>query len=148
VLVIDRRPLYRAGLVSALTKAGYQVEERECVEEPHNSQIAVLSIQDEGSCGLFRSACANVQVIAIISDASVSPAAMSAGASATVLDDASPDSFVLAVSAVMAGFMLVPQQAASLLRIPSSPSGRREASDIERSWLLALSEGSTVCELA
>jgi DNA-binding NarL/FixJ family response regulator len=150
VVVLDTLPLYRKGVTSVLTTAGFVVEELSAWDEaiPEAVHVVVAVMRASVSWAQLQSLRADAELVTIVSDARLAPHAIRAGASAILLEDAAPHTLIHAISAAEAGLTVVPRQAACLLGRCSTPSEGDVVGSDERGWLLALSQGATVAELA
>jgi hypothetical protein len=149
VVVAGRLDLLRAGLARILGDAGYNVEQRARSDLiGPEADLIVFVVREHGAWKAFERIGQQREVVAVLSEPGWCPDALKAGATSIVLEDASPEAFLLAVAAAQAGLTVVPRQTACLMH-RMEPSLAMHALEIpERQWLLALSEGLTVARLA
>lgn len=153
VLVIDRVPSFRRGLVAALRDAGFDAHEGpDPVQPPDRKDFPTLVVTVDAGRG-EQDALEHVSgrcVVALLHDARPDSyaEALRAGARAAVTWEAAPELIVEVVAAALRGYALLPADVAALLAGRAAAVSALRVSDDELSWLCGLAGGATVGQLA
>ncbi|MFG2106481.1 hypothetical protein Q2K19_22295 [Micromonospora soli] len=158
VAVVDPLPLFRRGVVAAITAAGYGVEEPDdavtwaAVPE---RRIVVLTVQAPGDWAMLDAVCrgaAGNGVIAVLDrpEPAAYVRALTSGAVAAIPRDAPPAVLRAVLDAAADGKSLIPTEALrALIRPEAGPDvGDAVPSADEISWLRRLARGDSVAEVA
>lgn len=156
VVVLDPLACYRRGLAGALTGAGFEPFEPPDVEEWARSGdcgAVVIALLDEADARRLRGlrACApSTPELALLPEVTVDAyrRAMRFGATAAIGRDASPEDIVECLSAACAGRAIMPVPLALALALAADPGEHPSLTATEVGWLVGLSAGRTVSELA
>lgn len=160
IAVCDPLPLFRRGVMTALTEAGFDSEEPDDllawarVEEPRAVLFTVVGHDDWALLARLCQARAEIVVLAVLDQPSIPSyvRALSAGAVAAVARHASADSVRAVFAAALRGDSLVPTNVVRALveRPTGDAAGPAEGgpADQEREWLRQLAHGSSVARLA
>jgi len=157
IAVWDPLPLYRRGIMTALASDGLSSEEPEdllawSAEQQH--KVAFLTIQSDQELTLLtklKGTWPDLILIAILADENTEMhvKAVKAGATAAVGRTATPEELLEVFNAAVRGVSMLPAEAVRALAIPKAPHD--EANPLtprELEWLKALSQGTTVAQLA
>jgi DNA-binding NarL/FixJ family response regulator len=156
VVVLDPLMCYRRGLAAALAVAGFEPFEPLDVEEWVRSGdpgAVVIALLDDVAAKRLRGlrACApTTPEIALLPELTVGAYrdAMRCGATAAVGRDASPEDIVECLRAACTGRAIMPAALALALAMAADPGEHPSLSTAEVRWLIELSAGRTVPELA
>jgi DNA-binding NarL/FixJ family response regulator len=158
VAVWDPLPIYRCGMMTALAGAGFSSEEPEDLLEWSSEQqyrVALLTVQSKQELTLLtqlKGSWPDLILIAVLAeeDVEMHVKAVKAGATAAVGRTATPEEVLQVFNAAIRGVSMLPAEAVRTLAAPDAPQ-RNETSQLtprEIEWLRALSQGSTVAQLA
>lgn len=167
VVVVDDHPLYRDGIISAISRAGSGVRveaEAGTVTEAvrltleHQPDIVLMDLRLPDGDGAeatrrLRTLCPGSRVIIItgVHDATALSSAMSAGAAGVLTKDASGAEIVAGIHSVMAGGAVFSASIARLLAAPRPTGGRdgqMRLSERERQVLSRLAIGQSNRQIA
>jgi DNA-binding NarL/FixJ family response regulator len=160
IAVSDPLPVFRRGVLASLAEHGFEAENRDDLvrwarAEPR--RVVLLTLHDADDWGLLADLCrppGEVIVVVLLSDPSVASyvRALSAGATAVVRRDGSPNAVREAFEAALAGKVILP---AAVVRALASTGGHAEQAPesptpttLEADWLRQLAQGTTVARLA
>lgn len=154
--MLDPLVCYRRGLAAALSVAGFEPFEPPDVEEwarsgdPGAFVMALLDDVDAKRLKSLRSCAPGAPELALLSEVTVDAYrwAMRCGATAAIGRDASPEDIVECLSAACTGRVIMPAQLALALAMAVDPGEHPALSTTEIGWLLGLSAGRTVLDLA
>jgi DNA-binding NarL/FixJ family response regulator len=159
VAVVDPLPLFRHGVIAAITAAGYGAEETDdavswaAVPE---RRIVVLTVQALADWVTLDAVCrgaAGNSVIAVLDrpEPAAYVRALNTGAVAAIPRDAPLDTLRAVLDAAADGKSLIPTDALRALTRPEGEAGAnadRSPSADELSWLRQLARGDNVAEVA
>jgi len=156
VAVLDPLVCFRRGLAAALSHAGFEPYEPPDVEDWVRSGdvgavvIALLDDLDARRLKSLRECAPQAPELALLSEVTVDAYrwAMRCGATAAVGRDAPPEDIVECLSAACAGRVLMPAPVALALALAADPGEHPTLTATEVRWLIGLSTGRTVVELA
>jgi DNA-binding NarL/FixJ family response regulator len=156
VVVLEPLVCYRRGLTAALSVAGFEPFEPADVEEWARSgddgAVIVTLLDDVDAKRLkgLHSCAPSTPQVALLSEVTVDTYrwAMRCGATAAVGRDAYPEDIIECLSAACAGRAIMPTSLALALAMAADPGEHPSLTTTEARWLIALSAGRTVPELA
>ena len=158
VAVVDPLPLFRAGVVEALSAAGHSVEEPGDLPtwiRRAGLSVAILTLESERDWSILATITAESSHLAVVAlvlsaDPASGARAVRLGAHSVLARATSAEGLQRAVKAAVEGFSLVPIGVLQELREGVSHEERASASltDEQLSWLRDLAAGSTVTEIA
>jgi DNA-binding NarL/FixJ family response regulator len=156
VVVLDPLMCYRRGLSAALSAAGFEPFEPPDVEEWARSGAlgaVVITLLDDVDAKRLRGLRAGAPTtphVALLPEVTVDAYrwAMRCGATAAIGRDASPEDVIECLSAACTGRAIMPASLALALAMAADPGEHPSVSTAEVRWLIGLSEGRTVLDLA
>lgn len=154
--MLDPLNCFRRGLAAALSVAGYEPFEPPDVEEwarsgdPGAVVIALLDDADAKRLRSLRTCAPSTPELALLPEVTVEAYrwAMRSGATAAVARDAPPEDIIEYLAAACAGRAIMPASLALALAMTVDPVEHPALSAAEVRWLVGLSSGRTVLELA
>jgi DNA-binding NarL/FixJ family response regulator len=156
VAVLDPLVCYRRGLVAALSIAGFEPFDPPDLEEWARSGdagavvMALLDDVDAKRLRGVRSCAPDTPELALLPEVTVDAYrwAMRCGATAAIGRDAAPEDIAECLWAACAGRVIMPATVALALALAVDPGDHPSLSSTEVRWLIGLSAGHTVPELA
>jgi len=156
VAVLDPLACFRRGLTQALSGAGFEPYEPPDVEdwlrsgEPGAVVITLLDHADAKRLKTFRDCAPTVPGLALLPEVTVEAYrwAMLSGATSAAGRDAAPEDITTCLSAACTGRTVMPVPVALALAMAVDPGEHPPLSATEVRWLVRLSTGSTVLDLA
>jgi DNA-binding NarL/FixJ family response regulator len=157
IAVWDPLPIFRRGIVTALAGVGLHSEEPDDLLQWSSEQqrrVAFLTIQSKQDLSLLahlKSTWPDLILIALLAEESIEMhvKAVEAGATAAVARTSTPEGVLEVFNAAVRGVSMLPAEAVRALAAPTTNS--EEANHLtprEIEWLRALSQGTTVAQLA
>jgi DNA-binding NarL/FixJ family response regulator len=157
IAVWDPLPIYRRGMMTALAGAGLSSEEPEDLlawssEQQH--RVAFLTVQSKQELTLLtqlKGSWPDLILIAVLAEENVEMhiKAVQAGATAAVGRTATPEQILEVFNAAVRGVSMLPAEAVRALATPKTTHDQANPlTPREIEWLKALSQGTTVAQLA
>jgi DNA-binding NarL/FixJ family response regulator len=157
IAVWDPLPIYRRGMMTALADAGFSSEEPEDLlawSSEQQLRVAFLTVQSKQELTLLtqlKGSWPDLILIAVLVEENVEMhvKAVKAGATAAVGRTATPEELLEVFNAAVRGVSMLPTEAVHALAIPKAAHDEpNELTPRELEWLKALSQGTTVAQLA
>jgi len=156
VIVLDPLVCFRRGLAAALTLAGFEPFEPPDLEDWVRSGdtaalvIALLGELDAKWLRGLRDCAPTMPAVALLPEVTVDGYrwALRSGATSALGRDAPPEDIIETLCSACRGQATMPAQIALAMAMAVGPEEHPALTDAEVRWLIALSEGRTVVELA